>query len=53
MSSQMFRDYNPKSSAPHTPAVPPKQFLVSPITGEKIPADKVEEHMRFGKSVCK
>lgn len=27
----------------------PDQFLISPITGEKIPADKIQEHMRIGK----
>lgn len=47
-----FRDYNPKSVAPPTQVAPPRQFLVSPITGEKIPADKIEEHMRFGMCVC-
>ena len=25
-------------------------FLISPITGEKIPAEKMQEHMRYGKS---
>ena len=24
------------------------QFLISPITGEKIPADKVHQHMKIG-----
>ena len=28
----------------------PDQFLISPITGEKIPADKIQEHMRIGES---
>ena len=34
-----------------TVAVEPStdQFLISPITGEKIPADKVPQHMRIGK----
>lgn len=26
-----------------------EQFLVSPITGEKIPVDKVQQHMKIGK----
>ena len=26
-----------------------EQYLVSPITGEKIPADKVQHHMKIGK----
>ncbi len=28
----------------------PDKFLISPITGEKIPADKIQEHMRIGGS---
>ena len=28
-----------------------EQFLISPITGEKIPADKMQEHMRIGKII--
>ncbi|XP_019853715.1 PREDICTED: splicing factor 3A subunit 1-like [Amphimedon queenslandica] len=36
------KDYNPKASA----ATTSQQLLVSPITGEKVPADKLEEHMR-------
>ena len=28
----------------------PDQFLISPITGEKIPVDKIQEHMRIGKA---
>lgn len=27
---------------------PPEEYLMSPITGEKIPASKVQEHMRIG-----
>jgi len=27
---------------------PPEEYLISPITGEKIPASKVQEHMRIG-----
>lgn len=26
----------------------PDEYLISPITGEKIPASKVQEHMRIG-----
>lgn len=29
----------------------PDQYLISPITGEKIPAEKVQEHMRIGKKM--
>lgn len=41
------KDYNPKartiSAEPN-----PDSFMVSPITGEKIPTHKVPEHMRIG-----
>lgn len=40
------KDYNPKVTRPAQPAT--EQFLISPITGEKIPADKMQEHMRIG-----
>jgi splicing factor 3A subunit 1 len=42
------RKYDPKmaQAAKKKPAV--EDFLVSPITGEKIPASKVQEHMRIG-----
>lgn len=46
---QVRRDYNPK--APQTQQggqAESAQFLISPITGEKIPAEKMEEHMRYG-----
>lgn len=41
------KGYNPKD---RTVSVEPSpdQFLISPITGEKIPADKVPQHMRIG-----
>ena len=34
-----------------TSAPPSDQFLISPITGEKIPAEKMAEHMRIGKEI--
>lgn len=40
------KDYNPKGGKPAKPSS--EQFLISPITGEKIPADKMQEHMRIG-----
>ncbi|XP_042894743.1 splicing factor 3A subunit 1 [Parasteatoda tepidariorum] len=40
------KDYNPKGVRPNQPVT--EQFLISPITGEKIPADKMQEHMRIG-----
>ncbi|XP_075425016.1 splicing factor 3A subunit 1 isoform X2 [Ascaphus truei] len=42
------KDYDPKASKPQPPATPPDEYLVSPITGEKIPASKMQEHMRIG-----
>ncbi|KAH9490718.1 splicing factor 3a, subunit 1 [Bulinus truncatus] len=45
------KDYNPKAK-PAPPSEPsPDQFMISPITGEKIPAHKVQEHMRIGKYI--
>ncbi|KAK3603715.1 hypothetical protein CHS0354_023328 [Potamilus streckersoni] len=41
------KDYNPKART--VPAEGnPDQYLISPITGEKIPADKVQQHMKIG-----
>ncbi|XP_013393875.1 splicing factor 3A subunit 1-like [Lingula anatina] len=43
------RDYNPKAAKQVSSNEPPSdQYLISPITGEKIPANKVQEHMRIG-----
>jgi len=51
------KDYNPKAfKAPTTQsnaqANPPSKsadsWVISPITGEKIPAGKIDEHMRYG-----
>ncbi|XP_014223741.1 splicing factor 3A subunit 1 [Trichogramma pretiosum] len=43
------KGYDPKQHASKAsrPA-PPDEYLVSPITGERIPASKVQEHMRIG-----
>ncbi|XP_075148039.1 splicing factor 3a subunit 1 [Haematobia irritans] len=45
----VVKKYDPKASQakPVKPA-PTDEFLISPITGEKIPASKVAEHMRIG-----
>lgn len=40
------KDYNPKGTK--APKSTTEQYLISPITGEKIPADKMQEHMRIG-----
>ncbi|KAL5004725.1 hypothetical protein ScPMuIL_018181 [Solemya velum] len=43
----VIKKYNPKDRTVGTESGP-DQFMVSPITGEKIPAHKVPEHMRIG-----
>ena len=40
------KDYDPK--APKMIDAASGKFLVSPITGEQIPAEKIQEHMRIG-----
>lgn len=40
------RDYDPKANAAATTAQPDNYF-VSPITNERIPVDKIHEHVRF------
>ena len=40
------RKYDPKAKKIQKPA--DEQYLVSPITGERVPASKVQEHMRIG-----
>ncbi|RWS06912.1 splicing factor 3A subunit 1-like protein [Dinothrombium tinctorium] len=48
------KDYNPKANkAPQaqqqqTPSKSGEAWVISPITGEKIPAEKLQEHMRYG-----
>ncbi|XP_019717341.1 splicing factor 3A subunit 1 isoform X2 [Hippocampus comes] len=42
------KDYDPKASKAPAPAVVSDEYLISPITGEKIPASKIPEHMRIG-----
>ncbi|KAK7933855.1 hypothetical protein WMY93_004751 [Mugilogobius chulae] len=42
------RDYDPKASRPQPSVSVPDEYLISPITGEKIPASKMQEHMRIG-----
>lgn len=43
---QIRKDYDPKAAK--TTPVQEENFLISPITGEKIAADKMQEHMRIG-----
>ncbi|NP_001135217.1 splicing factor 3A subunit 1 isoform X1 [Salmo salar] len=42
------KDYDPKASKPQPPAKTLDEFLISPITGERIQASKMQEHMRIG-----
>ncbi|CAH1787515.1 unnamed protein product [Owenia fusiformis] len=44
----VVKNYNPKAPKllPDNPLS--DQFLISPITGEKIPADKLQQHMKIG-----
>lgn len=45
----VVRKYDPKQAQKIVkPAVTTDEYLISPITGEKIPASKVAEHMRIG-----
>lgn len=45
----VIKKYDPKQAQkPMAKAPPPDEFLISPITGEKIPASKMAEHMRIG-----
>lgn len=41
------KDYNPKAGKPLPPTTS-DQWLISPITGEKIPAHKMQDHIRIG-----
>lgn len=41
------KDYDPKASKHHR-APTSDEYLISPITGERIPVNKVQEHMRIG-----
>jgi len=40
------KDYNPKAKSGAVPAAPSDQWVISPITGERIRADQLQEHMR-------
>merc|ERR1719312_1461834 len=42
------KKYDPKAAAAIKKKVEEDQFLISPITGEKIPASKAAEHMKVG-----
>ncbi|XP_075895194.1 splicing factor 3A subunit 1 isoform X1 [Nelusetta ayraudi] len=42
------KDYDPKATKLQPSIAPQDEYLISPITGEKIPASKMQEHMRIG-----
>ncbi|EDV42309.1 uncharacterized protein Dana_GF17916 [Drosophila ananassae] len=44
----VVKKYDPKATQPKPAPMPTDEYLISPITGEKIPASKVSEHMRIG-----
>lgn len=44
----VVKKYDPKQAVKVTRPTVGDDYLVSPITGEKIPASKVQEHMRIG-----
>lgn len=41
------RDYNPRNKQIEKTRQGDQKLIISPLTGEKIPADKLAEHMRF------
>merc|ERR1719430_2959233 len=43
-----IKKYDPKAAAAMKKKVDDDQFLISPITGEKIPASQAAEHMKVG-----
>ena len=43
-----MRKYDPKQAQKKKVNVESEEYLVSPITGERVPASKVQEHMRIG-----
>lgn len=45
----VIKKYDPKQAQkPVLKAAPTDEYLISPITGEKIPSSKMPEHMRIG-----
>lgn len=44
----VVKKYDPKAAQAKPVQAPTDEYLISPITGEKIPASKVSEHMRIG-----
>ena len=44
---QIRRGYDPKAPKTAAPQVQPDKFLISPITGERVPAENMAEHMKI------
>ncbi|CAH0395629.1 unnamed protein product [Bemisia tabaci] len=42
------KGYDPKQAQKAAKTAPADEYLISPITGEKIPASQVQKHMRIG-----
>ena len=49
--SVVVKKYDPKAAAAIRKKTEEEQFLISPLTGERISADKAAEHMKV-KCVC-
>lgn len=43
------RDYDPKAPKPPPPSVapPPDKYLISPLTGERVPIESMAAHMKI------
>lgn len=44
---QIRKDYNPKQAKVQVGAAAPDNYLISPITGEKVPPHEFDEHMKI------
>ena len=44
---QIRKDYDPKQTRVQAGPTPPDNFLISPITGEKVPRHEFDEHMKI------
>ncbi|EFO84458.1 CRE-PRP-21 protein [Caenorhabditis remanei] len=43
----IVRDYDPKRNQPTTQKKAVENWIISPLTGERIPSDKLAEHVRY------
>ena len=43
----IIRPYNPKARPIRDTAPPPTEYVISSITGERIPVDKLPEHLKY------